>query len=164
MGPKKGKSSEEKREALLKIYHESKQPFNLKEIEKAGASAGVVQQAIKDINQSLVDDKLIQSDKIGSGVFFWAFPSKALQDRLARKEALDEALKQSQTNIAKLTEAKTHAQEGRNGPDRASKLSCLDALQEEAKTLTAIIEANQQNDPEEVSHISSFQFYTQLGF
>lgn len=36
-----------------------------------------VLQTVKDIVQSLVDDGLVDTDKVGSSVFFWAFPSKA---------------------------------------------------------------------------------------
>lgn len=38
-------------------------------------------QTIKDVNQSLVDDNLVQTDKIGSGAFFWALPSQGFQSR-----------------------------------------------------------------------------------
>ena len=37
---------EEKRQRLMKIYHDEKAVFNLKEIEKKGAKAGVVMQTI----------------------------------------------------------------------------------------------------------------------
>lgn len=73
--------------------------LNLKEIEKFGAKKGVgkylhdtykyaslslifklricvVLQTIKDVNQSLVDDNLVETDRIGAGAFFWALPSK----------------------------------------------------------------------------------------
>ena len=33
------------------------------------------------MNQSLVDDNLVETDKIGSGAFFWALPSKGFQSR-----------------------------------------------------------------------------------
>ena len=38
---RKGVSLQEKRERILRIYHESKEVFNLKEIEKLGSKAGV---------------------------------------------------------------------------------------------------------------------------
>lgn len=34
-------------------------------------------QAVKDVVQSLVDDDMIEMEKIGSSNFYWAFPSKA---------------------------------------------------------------------------------------
>lgn len=33
--------------------------------------------AIKDILQSLVDDAMVDTDKVGSANYYWAFPSKA---------------------------------------------------------------------------------------
>jgi len=153
MGPKKGKSLEEKREALLKIYHDTKQPFNLKEIEKAGSAAGVVQQVIKEVNQSLADDNLIQSDKIGAGVFFWSFPSKELQTRLVKKEALELALQRSEASVTAMQEAKQRAEAGRGSTDRPTKMARLQELAEEANRCTSVLEVNLQNDPDEVRRI-----------
>ena len=74
-GKRKGLSFEEKRDRLLKVYYRLREPLNLKEIEKLGTRAGVISQAVKEVNQSLVDDNLVESDKIGIGAFFWALPS-----------------------------------------------------------------------------------------
>ena len=59
-GKKKGLSFEEKRQRILNIYYKLREPLNLKEIEKLGARAGVISQAIKEVNQSLVDDNLVE--------------------------------------------------------------------------------------------------------
>ena len=64
MSKRKGKSLDEKRATVLAVYHEFKTPFNLKEIESIASKRGVVQQTIKDVNQSLVDDFMVQSDKV----------------------------------------------------------------------------------------------------
>jgi hypothetical protein len=48
----------------LSKYYDSRNGY------KKASKAGVVQQTIKDVNQSLVDDDLVNSDKIGSGIFF----------------------------------------------------------------------------------------------
>ncbi|KIP11628.1 hypothetical protein PHLGIDRAFT_114474 [Phlebiopsis gigantea 11061_1 CR5-6] len=37
---------------------------------------GIVSQSVKEVLQSLVDDGLVQADKIGSSNFFWSFPSQ----------------------------------------------------------------------------------------
>lgn len=42
------------------------------------ARACAVTQTIKDIVQSLVDDSLVEMEKIGSSNYFWSFPSKTL--------------------------------------------------------------------------------------
>jgi len=36
--------------------------------------------SVKEILQSLVDDGMVDTDKIGTSVYFWAFPSKASQN------------------------------------------------------------------------------------
>ncbi|OCH95089.1 meiotic nuclear division protein 1 [Obba rivulosa] len=85
MAPR-GLSAEEKRVRLLEIFHESKDFFQLKELEKLGPkSKGIVSQTVKEVLQSLVDDGLVQADKIGSSNFFWSFPSQRgamMQNRL----------------------------------------------------------------------------------
>ena len=46
------------------------------------------------MNQSLVDDFLVLSDKIGSANFFWSFPSKAYQDQVVRRDTMRSTLVQ----------------------------------------------------------------------
>ena len=41
-GKRKGLSLEEKRDRILKIYYELREPLNLKEIEKLGPKKGVI--------------------------------------------------------------------------------------------------------------------------
>ncbi|KAF7793857.1 hypothetical protein EIP86_004978 [Pleurotus ostreatoroseus] len=71
----------------------------LKELEKLGPKMkGIVSQSVKEVLQSLVDDGLVQADKIGSSNFFWSFPSQRgamMQNRLiAVKESRDAQQKQ----------------------------------------------------------------------
>ena len=37
----------------------------------------VALQSVKDVLQSLVDDGMVNSDRIGTSNYFWAFPSEA---------------------------------------------------------------------------------------
>ena len=63
---------------MLELFYDKKDFFLLKELEKiAFKEKGIVSQSVKDVVQSLVDDDMINSDKIGSSVYFWAFPSNA---------------------------------------------------------------------------------------
>lgn len=48
-------------------------------IEIAPKKKGVISQSVKEVTQSLVDDGLVECEKIGTFVCYWAFPSKALQ-------------------------------------------------------------------------------------
>ena len=41
---------------------------------------GITLQSVKEVLQSLVDDGMVDTDKIGTSVYFWAFPSKASQN------------------------------------------------------------------------------------
>lgn len=34
----------------------------------------IIVQAVKDVVQNLVDDGLVDTDKIGTSVYFWSFP------------------------------------------------------------------------------------------
>jgi hypothetical protein len=153
MAPK-GKSLEEKRQCILKLYHERKQPFNLKEIEKEGSKLGVVQQSIKDVNASLVDDKYVQNDKIGSGVFFWAFPSKALKDRTNEIDLMEGSSARINQTMEILEAEKREAQESRvQGPERERNMAKLEKLKAREVELNYVLEANKMNDPAEVKRI-----------
>jgi hypothetical protein len=41
-------------------------------------AAPAVTQTIKDVVQSLVDDGLVELEKIGSANYYWSFPSKTM--------------------------------------------------------------------------------------
>jgi hypothetical protein len=53
--------------------------FNYEEIEKLSIKAGIPFPSVKEIINSLKADSLIECEKIGAGVFYWSFPSKAAQ-------------------------------------------------------------------------------------
>ncbi|RYG46722.1 hypothetical protein EON67_09230, partial [archaeon] len=65
-------------------------------------SAVAVSQTIKDIVQSLVDDNLIEVDKIGSGNFYWAFPSKAYLTLKQKADGLETSLAAEEKTVADL--------------------------------------------------------------
>jgi hypothetical protein len=49
-------SADDKRATVLKLFHEAKRPFTLKDVERLAAKAGVVQNTIKDVLKDLTDD------------------------------------------------------------------------------------------------------------
>ena len=90
---KKGLSLEEKRRKMIEIFYESKDVFLLKDLEKlAPKLKGITSMSVKDVVTSLVDDGLVDSEKIGTSVYFWAFPSKASQARKRKLETSQEKL------------------------------------------------------------------------
>ena len=77
----------------MEIFYETKDVFLLKDIEKiAPKTKGITSMSVKDVLTSLVDDGLVDSDKIGTSVYFWAFPSKATQVRKRKIETSTENL------------------------------------------------------------------------
>lgn len=84
-----GLSFEEKRQRALAYFTETADFFQLKELEKILPKAKgignftmanvVVMQSVKEVVQSLVDDRLVSMEKIGTSNYFWCFPSAALQ-------------------------------------------------------------------------------------
>jgi len=93
MSKKRGLSLDEKRKGMLEIFYEKKEFFQLKELEKiAPKEKGIITQSVKDVVQGLVDDCMVDSDKIGTSVYFWAYPSKAVNIRKQKLCYLEEKL------------------------------------------------------------------------
>jgi chromosome segregation ATPase len=146
---KKGVSLDEKRERILKIYHETLDVFNLKEIEKLGSKAGVVLQTIKDVNQALVDDNLVDTDKIGSGNYFWSFPSKVAQQRKRKLEEIECRREELKSKIQS-TKDKIAKEKGlRNESDeRVERLNRLASLKSDTEELKQKVYHLKENDPD----------------
>ncbi|EGF76958.1 hypothetical protein BATDEDRAFT_92247 [Batrachochytrium dendrobatidis JAM81] len=85
-------SLDEKRRRMICIFHESKEFYNLKEIEKiAPRSKGIIEKSVKEVLDGLVADGLVTMEKIGSSNYYWSFPganSHQIRNRLetAKKE------------------------------------------------------------------------------
>ncbi|OJT09324.1 Meiotic nuclear division protein 1 -like protein [Trametes pubescens] len=87
---------------------------------------GIVSQTVKEVLQSLVDDGLVQMDKIGSSNFFWSFPSQRgamMQNRL-------KTVKDTQGSLqGQLDELRTAAEaEKASRPESASRTQMLEDL------------------------------------
>lgn len=70
----------------------------MKELENLGNKAGVVHNTVKEVVQSLVDDALVETDKIGAGNFLWSLPSKNRHIRVVKLEELDYEIQELKTN------------------------------------------------------------------
>ncbi|ETM45129.1 hypothetical protein, variant [Phytophthora nicotianae] len=146
--PRKGVSLQEKRERILRIYHESKEVFNLKEVEKLGSKAGVVLQTVKDVNQALVDDALVDCDKIGSGNYFWSFPSKLSQSRKRKLSELEQRRHTAQEKLAKVQQNIEEQKSLRSDSDeRVQKLRRLEEQKAKVNGLRTKVQHLAENDP-----------------
>ncbi|XP_056266212.1 meiotic nuclear division protein 1 homolog isoform X2 [Pseudoliparis swirei] len=125
MSKKKGLSLEEKRTRMMEIFFETKDVFQLKDIEKiAPKTKGITPMSVKDVLQSLVDDNMVDCERVGTSNYYWAFPSKALN---ARKHKLEELQSQE---------------------ERSSLLKELQALREERTQLQAELNKYRECDPQ----------------
>ena len=67
------------------------------------------------MNQSLVDDNLVESDKIGIGAFFWALPSQGLQKRKNAIEDYDKKIDTAKKEVENKTKLIAEAIKSREG-------------------------------------------------
>ncbi|KAG8276967.1 meiotic nuclear division protein 1 homolog [Homalodisca vitripennis] len=150
MSKRKGVSADEKRTRMLNLFYEKKEFFSLKELEKiAPKEKGIIAQSVKEVVQSLVDDGLVDTDKIGTSIYFWAFPSKA---KHTRKRKFDEASDRLEEAVKRLKNVKERLIEARVGrEDTNSRQELLKKLQaaklEEGKLLQEI-QKFKDSDPE----------------
>jgi len=65
---------------ILHLCLNTEHIFSSQELEKiAPKEKGITEQSVKEVVQSLVDDGLVDTDKIGTSVYFWAFPRYSTQ-------------------------------------------------------------------------------------
>ncbi|XP_040554800.1 meiotic nuclear division protein 1 homolog isoform X3 [Gallus gallus] len=191
MSKKKGLSFEEKRARMMEIFFETcllcfmqKDVFQLKDIEKiASKDKGITSMSVKEVLQSLVDDGMVDTDRIGTSNYFWAFPSKALH---ARKRKLEELQTQECFEVrslyafcqfhlifsvtflelvsgkfAETSQKKEILQKGmekskigrENTAERAALMKELAALQQKKEQLKAEIEKYKEYDPDVVEEM-----------
>ncbi|KAJ2721482.1 Meiotic nuclear division protein 1 [Coemansia sp. Benny D115] len=121
MGPRL--TVDEKRKRLLEIFHETSEPYLLKELEKIGPKQkGIVSQSVKDVLQSLVDDSLCHCEKIGTSNYFWSFPSEQALRRRNRIEELRRQISQAEAKNAELEASIEQAMLGRENTDERVQL------------------------------------------
>uniref|UniRef100_A0A8B9H7U8 Meiotic nuclear division protein 1 homolog n=1 Tax=Astyanax mexicanus TaxID=7994 RepID=A0A8B9H7U8_ASTMX len=82
-----------------------------------------------EVLQSLVDDNMVDSERVGTSNYYWAFPSKALH---ARKHRLEDLEKQK---------------------ERATLQKELQSLKEQRESLRAEVEKYKECDPEVVEEM-----------
>ena len=105
--------------------------------------------SVKEVLQSLVDDNLVDSDKIGSGNFFWSFPSKAVLVKKGKIEANNAEIKRLEDKYEMFVEKKRKLLEGREpSEERTAKLARLTELREEKERVDAQLEKYKDSDPE----------------
>ncbi|KIO31544.1 hypothetical protein M407DRAFT_219331 [Tulasnella calospora MUT 4182] len=149
----RGLSAEEKRVKLLEIFHESKDFYQLKELEKLGPKLkGIVSQSVKDVLQSLVDDNLVCSDKIGTSNFFWSFPSAKGVMLQKKSDNLEATLTSTQAAIETLKAATQEEESQRTiTPEREAALARRLELQARLAALHSERQKYGASDPVQIN-------------
>jgi len=76
MGGKKGLSFEEKRQRMYDIFKNNPSFYHYKDIEKDSIKRGIVFMAVKEVLESLVNDNMVEVEKIGSSNYYVYLPCK----------------------------------------------------------------------------------------
>jgi hypothetical protein len=162
---KKGLSFEEKRQRMLEFFYEKQEVLTLKELEKLLPKAkGIVSQSVKDVLQSLVDDSLIDFDKIGSGNFFWALPSGATIKRKQHEDKLRSELESLAQKTEELKKRKIELEADRKpSKEREEKLASLQENRIVIESLNSELEKYRLRGPERVRELGKLVFVI-LGF
>ncbi|KAM9330447.1 meiotic nuclear division protein 1 homolog [Gastrophryne carolinensis] len=152
---KRGLSVEEKRQKMMEIFFETKDVFQLKDLEKiAPKEKGITSMSVKDILQSLVDDAMVDSERIGTSNYFWAFPSKALHARKRKLEALESQMKEANQKKKSLEQSVEKAKVGRQDTEERSALTQeLSLLRQQRDQLKVELEKYKECDPDVIEEI-----------
>jgi hypothetical protein len=93
----------QKQATILAWFHKTSVAYSIKDLEKLlPAVASINSMQVKDFLQALSDDSLIRVEKIGSGNWYWSFPSDT---KKAKDTALEKALEEhdkAKTAVAEL--------------------------------------------------------------
>lgn len=140
---------------MMEIFFETKDVFQLKDIEKiAPKSKGITPMSVKEVLQSLVDDNMVDSERVGTSNYYWAFPSKALHARKRRLEDLEKQNEEAKQRKTALQQAVEKAKKGRQDTkDRATLQKELQSLKEQRESLRAEVEKYKECDPEVVEEM-----------
>ncbi|XP_061408505.1 meiotic nuclear division protein 1 homolog [Lethenteron reissneri] len=155
MSKKRGLSSEEKRTKMMEIFFETKDVFQLKDLEKiAPREKGITAMSVKEVLQSVVDDAMVDTDRIGTSNYYWAFPSKALNSRQNKLMALEAQLKEGEVRRHGLQESVVRATAGREDTEeRTELLQELARLRSCKEKLQAELDKHRECDPEVISDL-----------
>lgn len=109
---------------------------------------GIIAQSVKDVLQSLVDDRLVCAEKIGISNYYWSFPSAAAHARRQKLGKLEGDLEAGRKREAELRALTAKAGQGREETSHRSQLlERWVVLEAEFKEVTAALDDFKENDP-----------------
>jgi hypothetical protein len=150
-----------KRAAMLHWIQKSGTVHSIKDLEKALPSVGSINgMQVKEYVQAMLDENEIRVEKIGSGNWYWSFPS---EDKLRKEEALERAQADHDKSVAALEElrqkldeaeaARTEGEDmllGGDGMSRKDLMERNELLTHQTEALKKELASYSGNDPLEV--------------
>ncbi|KAF5397280.1 Meiotic nuclear division protein 1 [Paragonimus heterotremus] len=113
---------------MMEFFYEKRDFFQLKEIERlCSKEKGINAMSVKDVLMSLVHDGMVDTDKIGTCVYFWAFPNKAAHKHKNTLQKLKDDIRLTEQQSAKCQLALDQLNSAR--PDTAERRELLEELQ-----------------------------------
>ncbi|VDM31812.1 unnamed protein product [Hydatigera taeniaeformis] len=150
MSRRRGLSVEEKRMKMMELFYE-------KELERVShKEKGIPSMTVKDILMGLVSDGLVDSDKIGTSIYFWAFPSKAGQSRREKIGALESEISDLKSRLVDLEQTLEMARANKEKTvEREEALSALSENQSLLEELKSNLTHLKQHHPNRIRELSS---------
>eukprot|EP00035_Acanthoeca_spectabilis_P030020 m.7377 g.7377 ORF g.7377 m.7377 type:complete len:207 (+) comp3956_c0_seq1:37-657(+) len=147
--PKPKVTAAQKREKLLNFFYTTKQVWTKKDVDKlASKETGIASMIIGDILKELTDDGLVDTDKIGSANYYWAFPSKGLQIKKNELAKLESDLAEATSQKRKYSAAIEELEKERDPtPARETGIQNLKRLRTEASHLSKELQSLADIDP-----------------
>ncbi|KAK4470506.1 hypothetical protein MN116_006053 [Schistosoma mekongi] len=144
---------------MMDFFYEKKDFFQLKELERlCQKEKGINSMSVKDVLMSLVHDGLVDTDKIGTSVYFWAFPSKAAQKLRKNIEKVTGDIHDTRNQIFKTTKALNEALGKRKDTEERNKI--VNELTEQKtllESLSAELQDLEKHDPDRLSELRQQQ-------
>lgn len=105
-------------------------------------------QTVKEVVQSLVDDRLVNCEKIGTSNYFWSFPTAVLHNQKMKLDSLKLESDSYEEKIRKLKEEVERLRTERpETPERLELIKRHSELKAKLKALNDQLEAMKENDP-----------------
>ena len=106
----------------------------------------------KDVLLALVDDGLVDSEKIGTSVYYWALPSKALATKRNTCEKVENEFKsETARNLELKQRVENLVTDEDDSERRAELMNNMQELSDMKKKILAELDAYAKNDPELVT-------------
>ena len=149
MAKRKGLSLDDKKHKIMEIFAEKQEFFQLKEIEVlAKKEKGLNPMQVKDLVQSLVDDDMIDVEKVGISTYYWAFKSKLTAQKKFKLDSMKENLRGLEVKEQELRSKLESSKVGREESDEKDNI--LKEIGEQAQKLASVqkeLEELKDSDP-----------------